>query len=271
MTDPRRWLDSREEQRSQHREILGHAAARRPLDAATRRKMRRNVARLSATAVGASVFVSWLKALASALGVSSLIAIATVATLVTRDKLTRTTPARRVEPRASSAPLPRTTIQDTREWTAQSSTASPTVAEVARPTSAASRAPSLTPRTSAATPRRASVTLAAIDAPVPVVLSPQPAVVTATAVEPVVDSLERERLMLEPARVALASDPRAAIAAVERYQHTFSNGQLFAESEYIAVEALRRAGERERAAARADELVRRFPRSVYATILRRQR
>jgi hypothetical protein len=264
MTDPRRWLDSREEERSQHREVLGKAAPRRPLDAATRRKMRRNVVRLSATAAGASVFVSWLKALAAALGVSSLIAVATVATLVARDTLSRPTAARRGEPRPIAADARRSPLGETQPSAA--SAATPAI--VAPVASAARSATSRTPRSLLAAPRRA-VPLAASAAPARVD-PPQPLVVTPT-VEPVVDSLERERLMLEPARVALARDPHAAISAVERYQHMFSNGQLFAESEYIAVEALRRAGDRERAAARAHELMRRFPASVYATILRRQR
>lgn len=274
MTDPRRWLDSHEQERSQHRELLEQAPTRRPLDAATRRKMRRRVAHLSATALGASVFMTWLKAIASALGFGAVITVATVATLVARDKLTRRAVASRPNERSGGAAT-----------LAAQQPPRPALASVAAPSRAApERAAPSTPspqpapiRTSTA--RRASATQPANalgetpreepSTPAPTVATSEPPV--EPAVEPVTDSLERERLLLEPARIALARDPRAALRAIELYQHTFSNGQLFAESEYIAIEALRRAGERERAEARAAELSRRFPTSVYATILRRQR
>lgn len=274
MTDPRRWLDSDEQERQQHRALLEQAPARRPLDTATRRKLRRRVVRLSASAVGASVFFVWLKALASALGFGLVISAATVATLVARDRLFRPS-AHRAAPRSTPSTSAIAAAQE-RSVAAEPPAAQPTTLAHA-PASAAS-APTQ-PLSARPVARRAPPTIARPQAEtIETPTEPSP-VATATVspasieprVEPSPDSLERERLLLEPARVALARDPREALRAIDHYQRAFSNGQLFAESEYIAIEALRRAGERERAATRADELVRRFPHSVYGTILRRQR
>jgi|LNFM01.1.fsa_nt_gb hypothetical protein len=303
MNEPRRWLDTDDSDHSQHRSLLaqGKAQPKRPLDSATRKRLRQRVAAVSATAIGASVFVGWLKALAAGLGVVVVVAGATVATLAARDatrgrtvaQLGTTRPAQRssramvpssravgpsVEspaPRATPAPsaLPESPVVRLGVSSAPSVDGR---RRVARPIARASEAASITgPAPTSPTEASAVATVAApSSAPSSLPSTPSTSMTNAPsppAAERDEDVLTRERLMLEPARAALARDPAAALAAIERYQRTFEQGQLLAESEYIAIEALRRSGRVEQANARADALVRRFPSSVYATLLRRQR
>lgn len=289
MNEPRRWLDSSDSDHAQHRSVLAHGKRHpnRPLDTATRRRMRQRVAALSATAVGASVFVGWLKALAAGLGLSAIVAGATVATLVARD-------AWRANASATTTPRPqRAASRPPRVATAAPQPAPQAPALVAEaPTTVAVPALSRVASAPVLQIARRNARVASRDIePAPAIVvasaapmqtgsagpslpSPQPAAsVGSSEVAPSsdADALTRERLMLEPARSALARDPTAAIAAIDRYQRAFERGQLLAESEYIAIEALRRSGRGAQADARADALVRRFPSSVYATLLRRQR
>lgn len=299
MNEPRRWLESDDSEHAQHRSVLSHGTrhSHRPLDAATRRRMRQRVAALSATAVGASVFVGWLKALAAGLGLSAVVAGATVATLVARDawRADRSAPQRapRAAHSANRTPIstPNQAPIERSRREAPSALASPTAAPgavlaaqsttilppnsrpIARSAPRSTEAPRALARAESAPARvesAASITTSAAIAPSTASSTIEPAP-TAQPVAAVPDALTRERLMLEPARAALAGDPAAALAAIERYQRAFESGQLLAESEYIAIEALRRSGRRQQADARADALVQRFPQSVYATLLRRQR
>ncbi|MBL8684182.1 MAG: hypothetical protein JNK05_33720 [Myxococcales bacterium] len=290
MNEPRRWLDSSDSDHAQHRSVLAHGKRHpnRPLDTATRRRMRQRVAALSATAVGASVFVGWLKALAAGLGLSAVVAGATVATLVARDALrananATTTP--RPQRAASRAPrvataspqpapheLPRVVAEAPTPVAAAAPSpvaTAPSLQIARRNTRVATRAidPSPAIVVASASPMQAGSTGPSLPSPQPVASASSPEVAPSSAA----DALTRERLMLEPARAALARDPTAALAAIDHYQRAFERGQLLAESEYIAIEALRRSGRGAQADARADALVRRFPSSVYATLLRRQR
>lgn len=296
MNEPRRWLDSHDSDHAQHRSVLAHGKSHphRPLDTATRRRMRQRVAALSATAVGASVFVGWLKALAAGLGLSAVVAGATVATLVARDAL-------RADANASSSPRPqRVASRAPRVATAASQPAPQEPALVASEAPTRVAVPAQSPVASAPVlqiaRRNTRVASRVIDPSPAIVIASAPVQTGSTgpslpssqpgasasspelapsranvAPSAAADALTRERLMLEPARAALARDPAAALAAIDHYQRAFERGQLLAESEYIAIEALRRSGRGPQADARADALVRRFPSSVYAMLLRRQR
>jgi hypothetical protein len=79
------------------------------------------------------------------------------------------------------------------------------------------------------------------------------------------DTLVRETGLIDAARERLAAAaPSQALAALETHRREFPRGQLAAEREFLAVEALRRLGRTAEARARAAELAARFPSSSYA-------
>lgn len=80
-------------------------------------------------------------------------------------------------------------------------------------------------------------------------------------------SLSAERSLLEVARAALAKgDVTAALGAIERHEHDFSQGRLAEEREVLAIECLRAAGRDADAQARAARFVERFPDSLVAPL-----
>jgi hypothetical protein len=83
------------------------------------------------------------------------------------------------------------------------------------------------------------------------------------------DQLQRETRMIDAARAALASSPARALAVLEDHRREFPSGQLAAEREFLAVEALRRTGHGDEARRRAQALMARFPSSPYASRARR--
>ncbi|HEX2876226.1 MAG TPA: hypothetical protein VHP33_33470 [Polyangiaceae bacterium] len=84
------------------------------------------------------------------------------------------------------------------------------------------------------------------------------------------DTLAEEEALLEQARRALGSSPRAALGLLRQHQQRFPGGQLTAERMFLSVDALRRAGDSAGAERQAQALLKRFPSSVYAGQLRRQ-
>ncbi|WP_437535221.1 hypothetical protein WME79_13340 [Sorangium sp. So ce726] len=100
--------------------------------------------------------------------------------------------------------------------------------------------------------------------------SPRPA---APAPEPTAaadgDDLVRESNLVDASRAALAQDPEAALAALERHQAEFPKGRLAEEREFIAIRALVRLGRADEARARAAAFLARYPSSSFAEPLRR--
>jgi len=78
------------------------------------------------------------------------------------------------------------------------------------------------------------------------------------------DALTREIGLVDAARRALAAAPGQALAAADAHRRAFPDGQLAAEREFLAVEALRRLGRIEDARQRARALEARYPSSSYA-------
>jgi hypothetical protein len=74
--------------------------------------------------------------------------------------------------------------------------------------------------------------------------------------------------MLEMARGALASSPAEALAIADEHAVRFPRGQLGAEREFIAIDALMRLGRTGEAARRAEPRLRQAPGSLYARRLR---
>jgi len=83
------------------------------------------------------------------------------------------------------------------------------------------------------------------------------------------DALLREAELLEKARMGVARDPAGALRALEDHRASFPGGQLTAEREYLAIDALARLGRHAEARARAKAFVARFPSSPFAERARR--
>lgn len=83
------------------------------------------------------------------------------------------------------------------------------------------------------------------------------------------DDLVRESNLVDASRAALAQDPEAALAALERHQAEFPKGRLAEEREFIAIRALVRLGRADEARARAAAFFARYPSSSFAEPLRR--
>jgi hypothetical protein len=98
-------------------------------------------------------------------------------------------------------------------------------------------------------------------------LRSRPAHATAAAVA--ADQLQRETRLIDAARAALAASPGRALAVLEDHRREFPSGQLAAEREFLAVEALRRMGRSDEARRRADALIARWASSPYAARARR--
>jgi hypothetical protein len=78
------------------------------------------------------------------------------------------------------------------------------------------------------------------------------------------DTLAREIALIDAARSDLGAAPARALGALETHKREFPRGQLAAEREFLAVEALRRMNRTEEARRRAGELEVRYPSSSYA-------
>jgi hypothetical protein len=75
--------------------------------------------------------------------------------------------------------------------------------------------------------------------------------------------------MLERARALLAADPTAALAQANAHATEFRDGQLVAERELIAIDALQQLGRSKEARSRGEALIRHFPSSIYVARVRR--
>jgi hypothetical protein len=97
----------------------------------------------------------------------------------------------------------------------------------------------------------------------------QPAKATPSAVSALEEpSIADEAKLLEMARSALGSDPALALEYVARHARRHPDGQLSAERELIAVDALLRLGRRSEAEQRAAPRLQQAPGSLYSRRLR---
>jgi hypothetical protein len=79
------------------------------------------------------------------------------------------------------------------------------------------------------------------------------------------DALAREIALVDAARGDLGAAPARALVALDAHRREFPRGQLAAEREFLAVEALRRMNRIGEARARATDLEARYPSSSYAS------
>jgi len=78
------------------------------------------------------------------------------------------------------------------------------------------------------------------------------------------DTLAREIALIDAGRANLVTAPTRALATLEAHRREFPNGQLAAEREFLAVEALLAARRTDEARRRAADLGSRYPSSSYA-------
>ena len=83
------------------------------------------------------------------------------------------------------------------------------------------------------------------------------------------DPLVREARLFDGVSGLVERDPAAALAQLDRHEREFPRGQLAAEREFFAVQALHRLGRDAEARTRGDALLARFSTSPYASRTRR--
>lgn len=83
------------------------------------------------------------------------------------------------------------------------------------------------------------------------------------------DELLREAELLERARADIARDPASSLRTLDQHREGFGDGQLTAERELLAIDALARQGRGAEARARGAAFLSRFPSSPYADRVRR--
>lgn len=83
------------------------------------------------------------------------------------------------------------------------------------------------------------------------------------------DALLREAALLEKARADITRDPEASLRALDEHREGFGDGQLAAERELLAIDALAHQGRSAEARSRARSFLARFPSSPYAERVRR--
>ena len=278
MSDPIRWRASDGGAPAGARELLRHASAPVALDAATRARHAAAIAKITTGAAPAAVAGSKLALgvkLLVGLGLAAAVAVSTSGPV--RSRFIHHRPAA-VAPaqRAASAPV------------------APPPAPPPPPAGVAAPAPPPPPRVApapppppplAATPRtsppatRRVVTATAPSAPVVEPSEPAaapapsgslgavgaPITAGASPVSPTEDPLLGEYRLLESARASVDSDPQATLAGLDQHEREFPGGQLAAERELLAVQALRNLGRNDEARARGEALIARYPRSPYAS------
>ncbi|HEY7371745.1 MAG TPA: hypothetical protein VIF57_06160 [Polyangia bacterium] len=141
----------------------------------------------------------------------------------------------------------------------------PRVAQVARPRPAV--VAMAQPVAAPSTPARAAVPAAPAARPARrhvaearVASAPAP---EAPAAAPT-DALAREIPLIDAARSDLATSPARALASLEAHRRQFPRGQLAAERDFLAVQALLQTSRMADAKQRAAELASRYPSSSYA-------
>jgi hypothetical protein len=78
------------------------------------------------------------------------------------------------------------------------------------------------------------------------------------------DALAREVPLIDAGRADLGTAPTRALASLEAHRRQFPHGQLAAEREFLAVQALVQMNRTAEAKTRAEELATRYPQSSYA-------
>jgi len=147
-------------------------------------------------------------------------------------------------------------------------------ASIATPATSSVTAPSapsspLTPPTPAEPPASAEAVPPAARSCAPIAAPTRPVAGRAPGDAREGDPLAAESALVTRARQALASDPAAALAAVDEHARRFPRGELAPEREYVRISALRRLGRTDEVRARATRYLTTYGSSPYAPAVRK--
>jgi hypothetical protein len=237
------------------RELLQTELASKRLPGDVRQRSERRLNRLMLVPAAAGVLF-WIKGVA----IAGLCVVGTVAVVhqMTKPKPTARAAQRThfLEPRATKTPV----LVSPSPSLVASSPAPDVVTQSAPPASPAT----LTPRASGTLARPSvKANMPAIAPTLAEALAPE-----APEAAPPLDSLAREAAMLEQSRAMLDSNPRGALAELDRYADRFPEGRLTIESGLLAVVALKRLGRIEEARARGAALLEQARGSLYEARIR---
>lgn len=267
MNDPQRWLDDPSTSLDL-RQVLRAAEAPPPLPEALNARLAEYAVTLASQGVlakvgGTSVLAKLLSSSASVktgVALASVLAVAGAGTALlrpTHDAATHDASARATTSHVITAvPAPSTPSLAPRSNVAALPSAPPALSLAETPIAVESSTHGKTPL-SAGTPPTAGTLLH----------EPASAVPLAPA-SPAASSIAAEAKLLETARSFLDDSPALSLQLTERDQTTNPGGQLSAERELIAIEALVRLGRRQEAERRAAPRLERAPDSLYARRLR---
>jgi hypothetical protein len=248
MSDPVRW--NQDGAHDPARDLLRAARRPRPMTAAERARTASRLAQIASAPAAGAALAAWAKLAAGLVGLG-IVALAV--------------PRALREPPAAVAPLhhlPADRLAPPITTPAPITTSAP----IAVPGSAPESAPA--PITASA-PIIASAPIAA-SAPEARRAPPRRAPAVAAAEAPAdADALLREAQMLEKARAGIEGDPASSLRSLDEHRGGFPEGQLAAERELLAIDALARLGRAGEARARAQAFLARFPSSPYASKARR--
>ncbi|WP_437602168.1 hypothetical protein [Sorangium sp. So ce590] len=244
MSDPKRWNQEGGGAPLGARELLLAAARPRSMTAAELARTAARVAPLGTTAGAGATVPMWIKGIFLAVGLGAGGAGLHVALDEGRSAA------------ASVAPPPSLTDLPLEQLFSSARGGVP----------AAAPAPDAPPPAAAASQPAAAAARREAPRP-PRLAAPAPAPEAIVAVDN--DDLVRESNLVDRSRAALAQDPEAALAALDRHQTDFPKGRLAEEREFIAIRALMRLGRADEARARAAAFVARYPSSSFAEPVRR--
>jgi len=236
MRDPTRWRDNRTGHTTGTEMLL--RGARRPQLPGAHDLERLGAAVEMISRRPAAAPVSWLRLSVAAIVAFSIVGGGTFVWALHARNVKRLTAAAEAEA-ATTARARQPTVQP--------------VAVVAAATAPATATATGRPAAPAARPVRRDATEARVAPPPAPAEAPSPN-----------DMLAREVPLIDAGRSELATAPSRALAALETHRREFPHGQLAAEREFLAVQALVQMNRIGDAKKRAEELSTRYPTSSYA-------
>ncbi|WP_437970184.1 hypothetical protein WMF04_13155 [Sorangium sp. So ce260] len=246
MSDPKRWNQEGGDAPLGARELLLAASRPRPMTSAEFARTASRVAPLGTTAGAGATVPMWIKGIFLAVGLGA----GGAGLYATLDDGRSAAASVAPPPLLTDLPLEQL-FSSARGGVPAATPAPPPVAEAPPP--AAEAPPPAAPAARRDAPRNTR----------PVAPAPE----ATAAVDN--DDLVRESNLVDQSRAALAQDPGAALAALDRHQTDFPKGRLAEEREFIAIRALMRLGRADEARARAAAFFARYPSSSFTEPVRR--
>jgi hypothetical protein len=252
MSDPKRWIEEGGGAPAGARELLRSAVRPRPMTPVEAARTAARVAPLGASPGAGAALPLWAKGLlvVAGLGVGGLALHGAL-----RGGERAVVP---VSPPPRLEHLPAEHLLSMARFAARLEQAAPAAPLLEAPSPAAEA-----PRPAASASRREPPPRSARKS------EPAPPPAPAASAASDSDALLREATRLEQARARLTQSPEASLAALDEHRTEFPEGQLTAEREFIAIDALMRLGRTGEARARARAFLTKYASSPYAERVRR--